>query len=306
MKHKIVVIGCGNVGLSYVEKLSAQINLAAEIVLIDLKENVIKGEVLDLQHGLTFVANQVELRVGGYEDCRDADIICITAGIAQSQNDRLNDLEKTNVIIRDIIKQVMAYHFQGIFLVASNPLDVITYLVSYYADYPYQKVIGTGTMLDTARLKTELVKKLAVAPDSITAYVLGEHGNSQFVAWNNANIGLQNINTLLTDLEKAELEETTRGMGSTIISYKNHTDHGIAYCLVRLTMAILTDEHCIFPVSNFHEKYDVYISTPAVIGKGGIEKRIDMKLTAEEEEKLAASAAIIKEAIGTVLPPELY
>lgn len=306
MKHKIVVIGCGNVGLSYIDKLTAQPNLQAEIVLIDLNEDKIEGEVLDLKQGLMFVSNHICLRVGDYADCADATIICITAGVAQSVGDRLDDLEKTNAIIHDIIKKVMRYHFDGIFLVASNPLDVMTYLVAYYADYPYQKVIGTGTMLDTARLQTLLSEKLEVKADNIMAYVLGEHGNSQFVAWNNANIGLQNINTLLTIEEKENIAQEVKNMGSKIVALKDHTNHGIAYCLVKLTMAILLDEHCVYPVSNFYEQYDVYISTPAVIGKEGIIRRVAMKLTEEEQEQFINSAQVIRTAIEKILPPELY
>jgi len=303
---KIVVIGCGNVGLSYVDKLCMQIHIQAEIVLIDLAKEKIEGEVLDLEQGLTLLNPSVRLKFGDYTDVEDADIISICAGLPQSVNDRLDDLKGASKIIEDIVSHVMENHFQGIFLVACNPLDVITQLVAHYADYPYQKVIGTGTMLDTARLKSILSKKLEVSSYDITAYVLGEHGNSQFVAWNNANIGLQNLNSFLSMEEKHVIEEEVRHMGATIISKKSHTDHGVASCLVRLTLAILSDELCVYPVSCYHEQYDVYISTPAVIGANGIEKRIDIKLTEEESKKLKDSAEIIKRAVEQILPVELY
>ena len=306
MKQKIVVIGCGHVGLSYVEKMAAQPNLNVEIVLIDQEKETLKGEILDLDQGLSLMGSVSSIRIGDYEDCKDASIICLTAGVEQSMHDRLDDLQATNEIVRDIVKQVMEHQFQGIFLVASNPVDVISYLVSYYADYSYQKVIGTGTMLDTARLKTLLSKQLLVKPEDITAFVLGEHGNSQFVAWNNANVGLQNLQMFLSLEEKEAYAKAVKEMGSTIVSYKGHTSHGVAYCLVRLSLAILLDEKCIYPVSCYQDSFDVYLSTPAVIGKDGIERKINMKLTEVEKEKLLCSAKIMKEAIAKILPPELY
>lgn len=303
---KVVVIGCGNVGLSYVEKLATQINIQTEIVLIDLAKEKIEGEVLDLEQGLTLLNPSVRLKVGNYCDVEDADIVSICAGLPQKFNDRLDDLEGASKIIEDIVTHVMENHFQGIFLIASNPLDVITQLVAHYADYPYQKVIGTGTMLDTARLRSILSKKLDISAEYITAYVLGEHGNSQFVAWNNANVGLQNLNSFLSVEEKDLIAEEVKHMGKTIISKKSHTDHGVASCLVRLSLAILLDENCVYPVSCYHEQYDVYLSTPAVIGKDGIIRRIDMKLTEEENKKLLSSAGVIKQAVEKILPVELY
>lgn len=304
--RKIVVIGCGNVGIRYVENVVLEPNLEAVISLIDLDENKMKGEVLDLEQALTLKTSSILLKVGDYEDCEDADLVVLTAGLAQSTNNRLNDLMGANKIIESVVKKVMQYHFKGIFLVASNPLDVMTQLTAYYADYPYEKVIGTGTMLDSARLQSILSKRLGIAPCSVTAYVLGEHGNSQFVAWNNANVGLQNLQTLLTKEEKDQVEAEVRNMGETIIRLKGHTEDGIAACLVRLSMLILTDEKRIYPVSCYQPDYDVYLSTPAVIGKDGIEKMIEMKLTESEEAKLAASAKVIKEAVQKILPAELY
>lgn len=306
MKHKIVVIGCGNVGLDYIEQLALEPNIAIEIVLIDPNQERIQGEVLDLEQALALKNKTVSLRIGDYHDCETADIVCLCAGLPQSMADRLDDLEGANNILRQIVEEVMKHHFTGIFLVATNPLDVSTYLVAYYADYPYEKVIGTGTMLDTIRLKSLLSKTLAVSPSSITAYVLGEHGNSQFVAWNNANIGLQNINTLLSEEQKNQFALSTKEMGSTIIAYKKFTNHGIAACLTRLTMAILKDEHIVYPVSNYQQEFGIYLSTPVMIGRQGVEKKVAMKLSAEEQKAFAASAAVIKASLAKVVPPELY
>ncbi len=306
MSYKIVVIGCGNVGFEYIEKLSLEPNLKATIVLIDEKNDKLYGEVLDLEQSLCNKNSYISFKIGSYEDCRDADIICLTAGVKQELKDRLLDTLPINDMIYPIITKVMEYQFKGIFLVASNPLDVATQLVATYSDLPFDRVIGTGTMLDTYRLKTLLSKKLSINSQDISIYVLGEHGSSQFVVWNNANIGLQNINSFIGQEEKEKIENRVREMGNEIVSSKGFTSHGVASCLVKLTKAILYDEKCIFPVSNYQEDYDVYLSTPVVIGKNGIEKKIHIKLTSEEEKKLHHSAAIIKEAIEKVLPDELY
>ncbi|HIT10906.1 MAG TPA: hypothetical protein IAC24_04850 [Candidatus Onthousia faecigallinarum] len=303
---RIVVIGCGNVGLSYIEKLVLEPNLCAEIVLIDLKKESLEGKILDLEQGLVLKTNSVFLRVGDYEDCNEADIIVLSAGVKQSSKDRLADLEGASRIVEEICKKIEETSFQGIFLVATNPLDVICQLVSTYLDYPREKIIGTGTTLDTARLRSLLSKKLGVRPLDIQVYVLGEHGNSQFVAWSNANIGLQNLSNFIREEEKESLSYQTGKMGVHIVSLQGYTADGVASCLVRLTMAILLDEKAIYPVSHYQNDYDVYFSTPAVIGKNGIEKAIQIKLSIEEKKKMDYSARKIKEAVEQILPPELY
>ena len=302
---KIVIIGCGNVGLEFLKKICL-IDIALDISLIDLDEEKIVGEILDLEHSLVYRNNNINLKLGNYNDCNDADIVVITAGVSQSTNNRLDDLEKANEIIVDITNNLRNTSFNGICLVACNPLDVITELVAHYTDYPYSKVIGTGTMLDTARLKSLISKKIDVKPNDINVYVLGEHGNSEFIAWSNANIGLENLSQFLSLEEKEELEDETRHMGGTIVKHKGYTSDGVASCLLELTLTILNDLKKVYPVSNYNTIYDVYISTPCIIGKDGIEKVINIKLTAEEEEKLEESSEVISNALDKILPKELY
>ena len=208
---KIVIIGCGNVGLSYLKKL-CMLDMSLDISLIDIDEDRLEGEILDLEHSLVYRNSNIKIKFGSYSDCDDADIIVITTGVIQSTNDRMSDLEKANEIIIDITNNLRKTNFKGIYLVATNPLDVMTELVSHYTDHPYNKVIGTGCMLDTARLKSLISKKIKAKANDINVYVLGEHGNSQFVAWNNANIGLENLNRFLSLDEKEELEDKTRHM----------------------------------------------------------------------------------------------
>ncbi len=302
---KIVIIGCGNVGLEYLKKICST-DMALDISLIDLDEEKLTGEILDLEHSLVYSNSNINLKIGNYNDCNDADIVVITAGVSQSTNNRLDDLEKANEIIVDITNNLRNTSFNGICLVACNPLDVITELVAHYTDYPYSKVIGTGTMLDTARLKSLISKKINVKPNDINVYVLGEHGNSEFIAWSNSNIGLENLSQFLSIEEKEELEDETRHMGGTIVKHKGYTSDGVAACLLELTVTILKDLKKVYPVSNYNTTYDVYLSTPCIIGKNGIEKVINIKLTDEEEEKLEESSEVISNALDKILPKELY
>ena len=203
---RIVIIGCGNVGLAYLKNLCLS-DMTLDISLIDIDEEKLEGEILDLEHSLVYRNSNINIKLGNYSDCDNADIVVITAGIPQSTKDRMSDLEKANLIVVDITNKLRETSFSGIILVACNPLDVITELIAHYTDYSYNKVIGTGTMLDTARLKSLISKRINIKPSDINAYVLGEHGNSQFVAWSNANIGLENISHFLSLDDKEELED---------------------------------------------------------------------------------------------------
>ena len=302
---KVVIIGCGNVGLEYLKKL-CMTDINVEISLIDVDEDKLEGEILDLEHSLVYRNCNISIKLGNYSDCDNADIVVITAGVPQSTKDRMSDLEKANLIVVDITNKLRDTSFSGITLVASNPMEVITELIAHYTDYPYNKVIGTGTMLDTARLKSLISKKIKVKPNDINVYVLGEHGNSQFVAWSNANIGLENLNRFLSLDEKEELADETRHMGGVIVKHKGYTSDGVASCLLELTLCVLKDLKKVYPVSNYNTTYDVYLSTPCIIGKNGIEKSINIKLTNEEEEKLEESSEVICEALDKILPKELY
>lgn len=303
--ERIVIIGCGNVGLEYLKKL-CMIDITLDISLIDINEDRLIGEILDLEQSLVYRNSNIRIRLGNYKDCDNADIVVITAGVPQAPKDRMSDLEKANEIVVDISNRLRETSFKGIILVASNPMEVITELIAHYTDYPYNKVIGTGTMLDTARLKSLISKRINVKPNDINAYVLGEHGNSQFVAWSNANIGLENLSKFLSLDDKEDLEYETRHMGETIIKSKGYTSDGVALCLLEITLCILYDLKKVYPLSNYNTTYDVYLSTPCIIGKNGIEKVINIKLTSEEEKKLESSAVVISEAIDKILPKELY
>ena len=190
--------------------------------------------------------------------------------------------------------------FEGIFLVATNPLDVMTYLTLVYSGLPKNKVIGSGTTLDTARLRFMLSEKLDICPKNIEAYVIGEHGDSEFIPWSNANIALKKISSVLTKEEMLKIEEDVRNSAYEIINKKGATAYGIGMCLVRITNAILEDKKIILPVSSWDKQNKICISTPAVVGKDGVNEKIFIPLTEEEKLKLVNSINVIKEAINNM------
>ena len=194
MNNKVVIIGCGNVGMSYAYALINQRTYVNRLILIDINKERIEGEVMDLNHCLPYAPSKISINVGDYKDCSDARIVVIAAGANQKPGETRTDLiHKNAIIFKDIVSKVMASGFNGIFLVATNPLDVMTYLTYKYSGLPSNQVIGSGTSLDTARLRLMIGKKLCINSKDIDAYVIGEHGDSEFIPWSNANISLQNI-----------------------------------------------------------------------------------------------------------------
>ena len=301
MDNKVVIIGCGNVGMSYAYALLNQRSYVNKLYLIDLDENRVEGEVMDLNHCLAYAPSKISINVGHYEDCKDAKIVMIAAGANQKPGETRTDLiYKNSKIFKDIVNKVMATGFNGIFLVATNPLDVMTYLTFKYSGLPYNQVIGSGTSLDTARLQNIIGKKLCVSPKNVQAYVIGEHGDSEFIPWSNANISLQNIDLLYNHEELDEIENEVKNAAYEIINRKGATYYGIGMALVRITNAILGNENYIIPVSTYDEKNDIYIGLPAIIGKDGARRRIRLKLNIDEQQKLQHSIDIIKENLRSI------
>lgn len=301
MNHKVVIIGCGNVGMSYAYALLNQKTPVNELVLIDMNREKTVGEMMDLNHCLAFAPNKINIKAGDYRDCKDADIICIAAGANQNPGEtRMDLIYKNSAIFESIISQVMETGFQGIFLVATNPLDVMTYITYKISGLPAYRVIGSGTTLDTARLRYVVGERLGINPKNIHAYVMGEHGDSEFVPWSNANVGLININRFLSPNELEEITDEVRNAAYEIIKRKGATFYGIGMCLVRITNAILGDENTILTVSTYDKHHDIYISSPAIINRGGIKGNARLSLTNEEQQKLNRSVATIKEAIASL------
>lgn len=301
MNNKVVVIGCGNVGMSYAYALLNQRTNVGELVLIDLDEERVEGEVMDLNHCLAFAPSQINIKAGSYEDCKDAKLVVIAAGANQNPGEtRMDLINKNSAVFKNIVTSVTKSGFDGIFLVATNPLDVMTYLTWKYSKFPSSKVLGSGTSLDTSRLRYLIGSKIGVSPKNIHAYVVGEHGDSEFVPWNNANVGLQNIKKFLNEEELEEICDEVKNAAYEIINKKGATYYGIGMCLVRITNAILGDENAIITVSSYDEDNDIYIGIPSILNKDGVKSRIYINLTDDEKNKLQSSVDIIKKAIENI------
>jgi len=299
--NKVVIIGCGNVGMSYAYALLNQKTSVNELVLIDINTKKIEGEVMDLNHCLPFGPSKINIKVGDYSDCRDANIICIAAGRNQLPGETRTDLiDKNKEVFKDIVDKVIKTGFDGIFLIATNPLDVMTYITWKYSNFDHRKVIGSGTSLDTARLRYMIGDKLSINPKNIHAYVVGEHGDSEFVPWSNATVGLQNVKNFLSEKELDEIMYDVKNAAYDIIDRKGSTCYGIGMCLVRITNAILNDENTIITVSSYDSSNNVYYGGPTIINRNGVRTKIKLNLTEEEQESLNKSINVIKSNIENV------
>ncbi len=299
--NKVVVIGCGNVGMSYAYALLNQRTSVTELALIDLNEKRVEGEVMDLNHCLSFAPSKIDIKVGSYQDCRDASIVCIAAGANQNPGEtRMDLIYKNSKIFKDIIDQVMENGFQGIFLVATNPLDVMTYLTWKYSKLPSSQVIGSGTSLDTSRLRYLIGDRLDISPKNVHAYVIGEHGDSEFVPWSNVNIGLQKITNFLSKEELNKIHTEVKNAAYEIIDRKGATYYGIGMCLVRITNAILGNENSLITVSTYDETNDIFMGLPSILNREGAIRKIYIELNEEETKQLQNCVDIIKEAIQSL------
>lgn len=295
---KVVIIGCGNVGMSYAYALLNQRTYVNSLALIDLNKERVEGEVMDLNHCLAFSPSKMKIKVGDYTDCKDADLIVIAAGVNQKPGEtRINLLKRNAAIFKGIIEEVMKNGFDGIFLIATNPVDIMTYLTQKYSNMPRYKVIGSGTSLDTARLKFLISDKVKVSPSNVHGYVIGEHGDSEFIPWSDVNIALQDVSYFITKEEMKKIEEEVKTAAYKIINSKGATYYGIGMCLVKITNAILGDENSVMVVSTYDDTNDVYIGLPSVINNIGADRKIDFKLNEEETAKLTNSINVLKEAI---------
>lgn len=302
MKNKVVLIGCGNVGMSYAYALLNQQTYVDELVLIDVSKERIEGEAMDLNHCLAYSPSKVSVRIGDYSACKDARIVVIAAGAKQEVGEtRMDLIHKNSKIFKSIIDPVMQSGFNGIFLVATNPLDVMTYLTLKYSKLDPSRVIGSGTTLDTARLRYLISEKIDVCPKDIQAYVIGEHGDSEFVSWSNATIGLTSIDDFLDKQTQETIEDEVRNSAYEIIKRKGATYYGIGMCLVRITSAILEDKKIILSVSSYDKENELCISTPAIVGMDGVKEKIFIPLNEEETNRLTHSIDVIKKAIKEVI-----
>ena len=301
MNNKVVLVGCGNVGMAYAYALVNQKVYVNELVLVDINKDKCEGEAMDLNHCMAYSPSKIRVRVGDYSDCSDAKIVVLAAGAAQKPGEtRMDLIHKNSNIFQSIISDVMKSGFKGIFVVATNPLDVMTYLTLKYSGLPHSHIIGSGTTLDTSRLRYILSEKTGVSPKCIEAYVIGEHGDSEFVPWSNVNIAYQKVSDLLNQEELKSIEDEVRNSAYDIIAKKGATAYGIGMCLVKITNAILENKNAILPVSSWDDNNKICISTPAIVGKNGVKRKIFVPLNEEETEKIIASIQTIQEAITQI------
>ena len=301
MNNKVVLIGCGNVGMAYAYALVNQKVYVDNLVLIDINKDKALGEAMDLNHCQAYSPSKIKITVGDYSDCKGAKIVVIAAGANHGPGEtRMDLIYKNSEIFKTIVSDVMNSGFDGIFVVATNPLDIMTFLTLKYSGLPNNRVIGSGTTLDTARLRFLLSERVRVCPKNIEAYVIGEHGDSEFIPWSNVDIAYRKISDVLSDEELQEIEDEVRNSAYEIIERKGATAYGIGMCLVRITNAIVEDKNIILPVSSWDAKNEICISTPAIVNKDGVKEKVYIPLNYEETQKLINSIDVIKEAISKV------
>lgn len=304
-KGKVVLVGTGFVGMSMAYSMLNRGGIN-ELVLIDIDKDKTIGEEMDLSHGLPFAPQKMVIKAGEYDECKDAQVVVITAGIAQKPGQTRLELAETNTrIMKSITKSIMASGFNGIIIVASNPVDLMTYVVSKVSGLPKNQVFGSGTVLDTARLRYLMSDYLKVSSKNIHAYIMGEHGDSSFVPWEHAYVGCKKIkdvmednNHPMEDLEK--IHKDVINAAYEIINKKKATYYGIGMSLNRLVRAVLDNENSILTVSTYlkdgqYGQDDIYIGVPAIINSNGIRELVDLELNEEEQAKLDNSCKIIKE-----------
>ena len=293
---KVVVVGCGNVGMAYINNLVNTKGLINELVLIDTNREKILGEAMDLSHAAAVINSNIKIKAGTYDDCFTADIVVICAGKNQDKGEiRLDLVRNNNEIIKSIVKDVMKSGFNGVFLVATNPVDVMSYAVQKYSGLPSGKIIGTGTLLDTERLKYLLSQKIHINTENIHAYVLGEHGDSSFAVWSKSTIGMVPILDTVSKDDLDAIEYEVKHLAYKIIDYKKETSYGVANCLLKITKAILNDEIIVLNVSSPID--GIYIGLPSVINKDGNIGTMKVSLSEDEKEKFEHSKSVIKTTI---------
>ncbi len=300
-KTRIVVIGTGAVGSTTAYTLLLR-NRMDELVLIDANASKAAGDALDMNHGMPFVGG-AKVWAGTYEDCAGADIIVITAGAAQKQGETRIDLLKRNVAIFDsIIEQILPYNQDGILLIASNPVDIMSYFSLKKSKWPAHRVIGSGTLLDSARFRYLIGQETHIDPRSVHAHIIGEHGDSELPVWSLANIAGTPIE--LDEETKEKLFIQTRDAAYEIIEAKGATYYAIALALDRICTAILRDEGAVLNVSvlldNYYGISDVYLGVPCVVDRKGIRQALEIDLTEEEQQLLHRSADKLKNIIHDI------
>lgn len=303
---KVAIIGTGFVGMSCAYALLNQ-NVCDELVLIDKNILKAKGEAMDLNHSLAFSPAEMHIYCGTYEDCTDADIIVIAAGVNQKQGESRIDLLKRNTeVFSTIIEPVLSSGFSGIFLIATNPVDIMAHITMYISGFDRRQIIGTGTSLDTARLRYLLGHYFSVSPKNVHAYVMGEHGDSEMIPWSQAMVGTKPILSICknhSDLNK--IGDNVKFAAQEIIKAKNATYYGIGMALVRIIKAILNNENSIITVSSYfkgcYNQTDVFAGIPAIINRNGLADIVELELNSNELERFSNSCDFLRNTVKKIV-----
>ncbi len=301
--HKIILVGDGAVGSSYAFALIQQ-GIAQELGIVDIIKNRTKGDAIDLADATPWTSPK-NIYSAEYSDAKDADLVVISAGAPQKPGETRLDLVNKNLkILSSIVEPIVESGFQGIFLVAANPVDILTHATWRMSGFPKERVIGSGTSLDSGRLQKVIAKMEKVDPRSVNAYMLGEHGDTEFPAWSYNNVGGVKVSDWVkahpeVGADKLEsIHKEVRDAAYTIINLKGATFYGIGTALARITKAILNDEHAVLPLSveldGEYGLHGLHIGTPAVVGRKGLEQIIEMPLSDEEKKLMTASADQLK------------
>lgn len=302
--NKVVLIGTGAVGSSYAFAVMNQ-GLSDNLVLVDLDAAKAEGDAIDLEHGIVYAPASLKVKHGTYADCSDAAIVVICAGAAQKPGETRIDLVNKNVaIFQDIVGEVMKSGFDGIIIVATNPVDILAYATWKFSGLPKERVISSGTILDSARLRTVLGNEFNTSPTSVHAYVIGEHGDSQLPYWSAATLYGQQIEPILTKERREEIAIEVRDAAYNIIQSKGATFYGVAMGLARITKAILKNENVVLPVgamqSGENGHTDVYAGVPCLINRQGVEKVFTLELNPDERQKFDTSVNTLQEIQKTI------
>ncbi|MBR2726058.1 L-lactate dehydrogenase [Candidatus Saccharibacteria bacterium] len=299
--NKIMIVGTGNVGASIAFALLNQRTPVNEIILTDIIAKDAEGEAMDLRDALAVAPSYLKIKNGTYKDAKDCDIVVITAGANQKPGESRLDLLKKNVnILQGMIEQIMDSGFNGIFLVVTNPMDILTYYTLKFSGLPTERVIGSGTVLDSARLQSRLSSYLNVNPKSVHAYQIGEHGDSEVTLWSIADAGGQKIKDLLPANVRTDISKFVVNEAYDIIEKKGATYYGIATCVTQIITSIFNDEMRILPVSSFDHFSGTCFGWPSVVGREGVLRRLDLRISEHEGIELQKSINILKKYISSV------
>ncbi|AZO94114.1 L-lactate dehydrogenase [Iocasia frigidifontis] len=305
MKNKVVIIGAGLVGATAAYAIMNR-GLASEIVLVDINKERAEGEAMDLNHGAAFV-KPVKVKHGGYEECRDARIVIISAGVNQKPGETRLDLVKKNTeVFKKIIPNISKYTREAILLVVTNPVDILTYVTQKLSDLPQNMILGSGTVLDTSRFRYQLSDHCGVNPKNIHAYIIGEHGDHEVAAWSLTNVAGVPFKDycIVCDKDCAthdfrdKMSEKVRQAAYEIIDRKGATYYAVGLAVARIVESIFRDEHTILTVSTLltgeYGIDDLVLSIPSIVGSRGVEKVLNLTLSSQEEEELLKSAGVLK------------